>query len=65
MEKEVTRIHKKGGKSRKLYLTDHNLVILQDLWQSHYEILLNILLKKFIKLNVNTKTMIKNAKLAE
>ena len=36
MEKEVTRINKKGGKSRKLYLTDHNLVIPQDLWQSHY-----------------------------
>ena len=65
MEKEVTRINKKRGKSRKLYLTDHNLVIPQDLWQSHYQILLKILLKEFKKLNVNMNTMIKNVKLSE
>ena len=65
MEKEVTRIHKKGEKSRELYITDYNLLMPQDLWQSHYQILLKILLKEFIKLNVNTNTMIKNVKLAE
>ena len=38
----------------------------QDLWQDYYyQILLIILLKEFIKLNVNTATMIKNVTLAE
>ena len=38
----------------------------QDLWQDYYyQISLIILLKEFIKLNVNTATMIKNVTLAE
>ena len=45
--------------------TDYNLLIAQDLWQAHYQILLIILLKEFIKLIVNTDKMIKNVKLAE
>ena len=56
---------KTDKKSQKLYLTDYNLHIAQDLWQVHYQILLIILLKEFIKLNVNTDTLIKNVKLAE
>ena len=32
---------------------------MQDLWQAHYRILLIILLKEFIKLNVNTDIRIK------
>ena len=56
---------KTDKKSQKLYLTDYNLLIVQDLWQVHYQILLIILLKEFIKLNVNTDTLIKNVKLAE
>ena len=56
---------KTDKKSQKLYLTDYNLLIAQDLWQVHYQILLRILLKEFIKLNVNTDTLIKNVKLAE
>ena len=56
---------KTDKKSQKLYLTDYNLLIAQDLWQVHYQILLIILLKEFIKLNVNTDTLIKNVKLAE
>ena len=32
------------------------------LWQAHYQILLIILLKEFIKLNANMKRIIKNAK---
>ena len=38
---------------------------MQDLWQAHYQILLIILLKQFIKLNVITDTNIKNVKLVE
>ena len=52
-------------KSLKPYFTDYNLLIAQDLWQAHYQILLIILLKEFIKLNVITNTMIKNVTLAE
>ena len=49
----------------KIYSTDYNLLIVQDLWQAHYQILSIIFLKEFIKLNVNTDPMIKNAILAE
>ena len=52
-------------KLQKTFLTDYYFLVAQDLWQTHYQILLIILLKEFIKLNVNTNTMIKNVKLAE
>ena len=52
-------------KLQKLYLTYYNLLIAQDLWQAHYQILSLIFLKKLVKLNVNTDTMIKNVKPAE
>ena len=48
-----------------MYLTDYSLLIAQDLWQAHYQILPIIFLKKFIKLNVNMDTVIKNVRLAE
>ena len=48
-----------------MYLTDYSLLIAQDLWQAHYQILPIIFLKKFIKLNVNVDTVIKNVRLAE
>ena len=35
------------------------LLIMQDLWHAHRDILLIILLKQFIRLNVNTDTMIR------
>ena len=38
---------------------------MQDLWQAHYQVLSIILVKEFIKLNVNLDMMIKNVKLAE
>ena len=49
-------------KLQKIYLTYYNLLIAQDLWQVHYQILLIIFLKEFIESNVNTGTMIKNLK---
>ena len=52
-------------KLQKIYPTDYNLLIVQDLWQAHNQILLIIFLKEFIKLNVNKHTMIKNVKLVE
>ena len=34
-------------KSQKPYLTDYNLLIVQDLWQDHYKVLPKIFLKEF------------------
>ena len=52
-------------KLQKIYLTDYNLLIAQDLWQAHYQILSIIFLKKFTKLNMNMDATIKKVKLAE
>ena len=49
-------------KLQKIYATYHNLLIGQDLWQAHYQILSITFLKEFIELNVNSNTMIKNVK---
>ena len=53
------------NKLQKTYLTYYNLLIAQDLWQAHYQILSIIFLKEFIELNVNTDMMIKYVKLVE
>ena len=45
-----------------IYLSYYNLLIVQDLWQVHYQILSIIFLKRFIELNANTNMMIKNVK---
>ena len=37
----------------------------QDLWQTYYQVLLIILMNKFIKLTVNTDMIIKNVKRLE
>ena len=52
-------------KLQKPHLTNYNLLIAQDLWQAHYQILLIILLKQFIKLSVNIDMIIKNVKHVE
>ena len=52
-------------KLHKIYPAYHNLLIAQELWQAHYQILLIIFLKELIELNVNTDTMIKNVRLGE
>ena len=49
-------------KLQKINLSNYNLLIAQDFWQVHYEILSIIFLKKFIELNLNLNTMIKNMK---
>ena len=48
-------------KLQKLYTTSYNLLMGQDLWQDHYQ----ILLKEFTELNVNANMMIKNVKLVQ
>ena len=65
--KEVKRIDKNSDTTKTIssYLANYNLLIAQDLWQAHYQILLIILLKEFTKLNANVDMIIKNMKLAE
>ena len=50
IEKEVTRTDEKEKKSQELHPTDYNLLIAQDLWQAHYQILYIILLKGIHKI---------------
>ena len=52
-------------KLQNIYLTYYNLLIVQDLWQAHYQILSIIPLEEFIELNVNMDMMIKNVRLVE
>ena len=48
------------------YLTNYNLLmIVQDLWQAYYQVLLIILLKEFIKLNANMDMITKNVERVE
>ena len=53
------------NKLQKIYLTYYKLLIAQDLWQVHYQILSIFFVKEFIKLNVNSDMMIKNVKHVE
>ena len=62
IEKEVTRIDKNGEEITKKYFTYYDLLIGQNLWQAHYQILSIILVKEFTELNVNADSMIKNVK---
>ena len=52
IEKEVTKISKIGEKLQKIYLTFYSLLIVQDLWQAHYQALLIIYWKDIIELNL-------------
>ena len=52
-------------KLQKIYATYCNLLIVQDLWQVHYQILPIIFLRELIELNVNLDTIIKNVKNVE
>ena len=65
IRQQITRIDKKMEKMQKQYPTDYILLIVQDLWQTYYQVLLIIMLQEFIRLNVNTDMKIKNVKLTE
>ena len=52
-------------KLQKVFVTFYNLLIAQDLWQTHYQILSITFLKEFIELNGNIDMMIKNERLVE
>ena len=65
MEKEVTGIDKMGKNIQNIYSTDYSVLIAQDLWQAHDQILSITFLKDFLNLNVNMETTITKVKLAE
>ena len=44
-------------KLQKTCPTDYSLLIVEDIWQTHYQILPILFLKEFVKLNVNTDMM--------
>ena len=48
-------------KPQKLYPTDYNLLVVQDLWETDQQIWLIILPKEFIKLNVNMDMIVKKS----
>ena len=48
-------------KLQKIYLTCYSLLIVQDLWQAHYQILSIMFLNEFMKLNINSNMMKKHA----
>ena len=52
-------------KLQQIYPNDYILFTANNLQEAYYQILLLIMLKEFIKLNLNTDTMIKNVKLEE
>ena len=52
-------------KSQKPYLTDYNILIVQDLWQALFQIVLVILLNELINLNVNMSMITKNVNFME
>ena len=58
IEKAVRRIDKNEKETTK-NISYCNLLIAQDLWQAHYQILSIIFLKEFVELNVNKNMMIK------
>ena len=51
--KETKRVDSNGKKITKLHLKNYNLLRTQDLWQTHYQILLIILLKEFKELDAD------------
>ena len=63
--KKLKELVKMEKKLQKLYLTNYNLLIAQDLCQAHYQVLLIILLDELVELNVNMDIIIKNVKCVE
>ena len=50
---------------KEVLFTYYNLLIAEELWQAHYQILSITFLRKFVELNVHSDTMLKNVKHVE
>ena len=61
-EKYIKNLIKMVMRVLQMFLTKWNLLIVQDLWQVHYQILLIIMQKEFVKLNVKTAIVFLNMK---
>ena len=61
----LQELKKMDKKLHKIYVTYYNLLIVQDLFQAHYQVLSIIVLKEFKELKVNSDTMITNVKHVE
>ena len=62
---KLQELIKMEKKLQKVHLTYYNLMMAQDLWKSHYQILSKVFLRELITLNLNMDIMIKNVELAE
>ena len=56
---KLQELIKMEKKLQKVHLSYYNLMMAQDLWKAHYQILSKVFLKEFIKLNLNMDIMIK------
>ena len=64
-KKKFQELIKTEKKLQEIYVTYYDLLIAQDSWQAHYQILPMFFLKEFVELNVNMNTMIKNVRLVD
>ena len=64
IKKEVKNIDKDGNQSVATITFKKNLLIVQDIWQVHYQILLIISQSEFMKLNVKIAIFFFNMKLS-
>ena len=65
LQKEVQELIKMEKKWQKPYPTDYNLLIEENFWRVHYQILWIMWMKEVITLNINMDIRIKNVKLVE
>ena len=60
LEKEIRKVDKDGNEDVKTISYKKNLLIVQDLWQVHYQTFLIILQTKFTKFNVKIEIFFLN-----
>ena len=65
IKKEIKKANKNGEETTRTICSKLYLLTVSNLWQTHYQTLLIISLKAFIKLNVNIDMIIKNVKNVE
>ena len=61
IEKEIRNVDRNCNEALKLYLSKQNLLIVQNLWQVHYQIMLITSQREFIKLNEKILIVFSNA----
>ena len=64
IEKEIRNVDRNCNEALKLYLSKQNLLIVQNLWQVYYQIMLITSQREFIKLNEKILIVFSNAKVS-